>query len=214
LAGLPVGIDALLQGGVVERAPLPQQEVQRFALSAVGIETVLEGADHSLPPRVVDGAPDRRFGDVTDAGRLVGAAPPGRQAGAQAGKRAAQHPRRVALEAVDDLRHRPRRIAGHEPVDGVGEDLARQPRDAIARRLLRQQDAQALSYPIHPDGPPVCGAPDPVVAPGLDGSGVPLIRPMPDSILIPYIQSNAQTAKGGGAFLCRLKATVPSAQIR
>src|SRR5690606_12986087 len=52
LASLPVGIDALLQRGIVQVASLPEQEVQRAILCMGGIEAVLVRAYHRLPPLV------------------------------------------------------------------------------------------------------------------------------------------------------------------
>ena len=46
LAGFLIGGDALIQGGVVQPASLPEQTVEGCGLRPVGAQAILVGADH------------------------------------------------------------------------------------------------------------------------------------------------------------------------
>ncbi len=76
LARLFVNGDALLQRGIVERAPLPEKEVERSRLCARRIQSVAIGTDQLLSPLLLLNVPlDRCCTDITGRTNIVRACP-------------------------------------------------------------------------------------------------------------------------------------------
>lgn len=164
LARLFVDGDALFQRGVVERAPLPQQEVEHPRLRLRRIQPIAVGANHALLSLLLVDVPlDCRGANVARCTNVVRACPERRQAAFEVWEFFSQLVAGRSLQPIHDLANCQRRRERSEQVNVVRHHNQVMHLTVKLLDVFGQQFGQAHANIPRQDWTPVFRTPDEVV---------------------------------------------------
>lgn len=175
-----VSSDAVFEGGVVKLAEVGKHLRQKRGLRPIRLNAEFVAQQHgSTALLVLDIPANRRFGDVTNGARKVGARPQRRQTRTQVRKLLAQEAGCRSLEAIDNLGHGARRVSLDKQVNVVRHNFDFVNEKTVLGGDLVKEGLEALINGRNENWTSVLRAPDDVI---LEAENSPRITCIPRSL--------------------------------
>lgn len=209
-APLFVADNSLLKGAIIQKTSRIKHVVKRRLLRFTGKQSVFKGFTHSLAFLILNVFTNRCLANMPDASGVIASTPKRWQLTTQCREFFSKNATCVPLESIRYLCYTICRPIFNKQVDMIGHNFQGVNLKTKLKSFFSQQGFKSLSDIINKNLAPILWAPYKVNFQAEYGTTVFRISIHEQYYIYDKLLCQEKIMKGGHAFLCRLKTTVPS----